>query len=190
MTRSSSSIGVANRSVDAQPLRASTTPDQFGFTNRPTMPAEPLARDGAPAGTILAVTSSLVRPGGSSFGSRSVAIEHEGIVVRLHGGRRAGSGIEADALRALAADIFVGRLADLAFREAGDVGRNAIGDPVVHAGAAAAFRIDHQEREALGAGRRIDPGQLRRNVLADAVRRCSARWPCCWRPSPAACRRP
>src|SRR5262249_62033206 len=47
---------------------------QFGFTNRPTMPAEPLARDGEPVGTILAVTSSLVRPGARSVGSRSVAI--------------------------------------------------------------------------------------------------------------------
>src|SRR5262245_55085881 len=48
--------------------------NQFGFTNRPTMPAEPLARDGEPVGTIFAVTSSLVRPGGRSVGSRSVAI--------------------------------------------------------------------------------------------------------------------
>jgi len=37
-------------------------------------PAEPLARDGEPVGTILAVTSSLVRPGARSVGSRSVAI--------------------------------------------------------------------------------------------------------------------
>src|SRR5262249_28190706 len=47
---------------------------QFGFTNRPTMPAEPLAREGEPCGTIFPVTSSLVRPGGRSLGSRSVAI--------------------------------------------------------------------------------------------------------------------
>src|SRR5262249_30893559 len=45
-----------------------------GLTNRTTMPAEPLARDRLPVGTILAVTSSLVRPGARSVGARSVAI--------------------------------------------------------------------------------------------------------------------
>src|SRR5262245_54288145 len=42
--------------------------------------------------------------------------QHEGIMVRLHGGRRARAGIEADALGALAADVLVGLLAHLAFR--------------------------------------------------------------------------
>src|SRR4029453_1327303 len=45
--------------------------------------------------------------------------QHKGIMVWLDGRRGAGAGIEADALGALAADILVARLADLAFREAG-----------------------------------------------------------------------
>src|SRR5215510_6694526 len=45
--------------------------------------------------------------------------QHEGIMMRLHRGRRAWAGVEADALGALAADVFVGELADLAFRKAG-----------------------------------------------------------------------
>src|SRR5258705_2801932 len=96
--------------------------------------------------------------------------KHEGIMVRLDCRRRAGTGIEADALGALATDILVGWLADLAFREAGHGNRDAVGYPVVHARAATAFRIVHQQCEALGPGRRIDPRELRRNVLADAVR--------------------
>jgi len=45
----------------------------FGFTNRPTRPAEPFACEVPPCGTSLARNSSRVRPGGSSLASRSVA---------------------------------------------------------------------------------------------------------------------
>ena len=44
-----------------------------GFTTRPTIPADPLAWDAPCAGTTLGRSSSLVSPGASSFGSRSVA---------------------------------------------------------------------------------------------------------------------
>jgi hypothetical protein len=45
----------------------------FGFTNNPIKPAEPFACDIPPAGTSFARNSSRVSPGGSSFGSKSVA---------------------------------------------------------------------------------------------------------------------
>src|SRR5262245_41142845 len=67
--------------------------------------------------------------------------QYEGIMVRLHGGWGARAGIEADALRALATDVLVGLLADLAFREAGDVRRDAVGHPVIDARAATAFGV-------------------------------------------------
>src|ERR1700747_2397780 len=84
-------------------------------------------------------------------------------------GRRARSGIERDALGAFAAGIFVGLFADLAFAKAGDRCRDSVSDPVIDAGAAAAFGIDHQKDEALGAVRYVAPRQLRRDVLADAI---------------------
>src|SRR5215831_1361862 len=72
---------------------------------------------------------------------------HIGVVVR-RAGRRARSREVADALRALAADILGGLLADLTFRERCHVRRNAIRHPMEHAEAAAAFGIHHGECEA------------------------------------------
>src|SRR3984885_1319436 len=97
------------------------------------------------------------------------ADDHEGVVVR-RAGRGARSGIVRDALRALAADVFRRFLGHLAFREGGDVRRNAIGNPVEHTEAVTAFRIDHRKGEALGAFRRARPGKLGRYVVADAIR--------------------
>src|SRR5262245_8295320 len=55
--------------------------------------------------------------------------DHEGVVVG-RSGRGARAGVEADALGALAANIFGRFLAHFAFREASHVRRNAIGNPV------------------------------------------------------------
>ena len=62
------------------------------------------------------------------------------------------------------------RSRDLAVGETGHGNRNAIGHPVADAAGRTAFRIEHQQRIALGALGRISPGQRRRNVLADAIR--------------------
>src|SRR5437879_12116675 len=90
-------------------------------------------------------------------------------MVRRTGGR-AGTRVVAHALRALAADIFVGLLAHLAFRERGYVRRDAISHPMEHTKSATPFWIHHCEREALGASRHARPRQLRRNIVANAVR--------------------
>ena len=93
----------------------------------------------------------------------------EGVVVRRARGR-AGAEIMRQTHQALAADIFLGLLGDLALGKAGHGDWNAIGDPMAHAARRPAFRIEHQQRVALGAGGRIRPGQRRRNVLAHAIR--------------------
>ena len=65
--------------------------------------------------------------------------------------------------------------------------RNAVGHPVNHSQAASAFRIVHDEREALGAGRHIGPGR----AAGKRCRRRSSDSACCCRPSSsAASRRP
>src|SRR5579864_5858644 len=65
----------------------------------------------------------------------------EGVVVR-RAGRRARAGIRSDALRTLAADIFVALLAHFALCEGGRGRRDAVGDPVIDVEPGAAFRID------------------------------------------------
>src|SRR5829696_871744 len=76
----------------------------------------------------------------------------------------------AHAEPALPTDIFRRVLTNLAFRKAGDVGRNAVGNPMVHPAAAAALGIDHRDGEAFGASRRIEPRQLWRDVLTQTIR--------------------
>ena len=87
-------------------------------------------------------------------------------------GRRAGSHVGRGSASggALAADVFIGWLAALALCKPCYRSGNAIGNPVNHTRSASAFRVDHGEREALRSGRRIGPGQWRRNILTDAVR--------------------
>ena len=123
---------------------------------------------GCAGGASLAVTSPRVNPGGNSVGARSVAIEC--IMMRHLIGRRAWTGIDRYPLGALAADIFVARFAHLALGKASDRWRDAIGDPMIDAGTAAAFGVDHKQNEALGAFRDIAPRELRRNIIADTVR--------------------
>ena len=71
---------------------------------------------------------------------------------------------------ALAADKFVGGLAQLAFGEPLYVCRDAINHHVRHAGRGTTFGIEQQEHEALGALWHARPGERRRDVLADAIR--------------------
>src|SRR5215217_2247327 len=79
------------------------------------------------------------------------------------------SGIVPYASRSAAADIFRGFFADFALRKARDFSRNTVGDPMVDSAAAAAFQIDHQDSETFGPRGSVNPRQLGRNVLADAV---------------------
>jgi|ERR1700691_121607 len=96
--------------------------------------------------------------------------ENESVMVWGGIGRCAWAGIELYALRAFATDVFVRRLAHRTFGKSGNRGRNAVGDPVKDAGAAAALGIDHEQNEAFGAIGYVGPGELRRDVVADAVR--------------------
>jgi hypothetical protein len=85
-------------------------------------------------------------------------------------GWRARTGIERDPLGALATDIFVVRFAHVALGKASERWRDAIGDPMIDASTAAAFRVDHQKNETLGTVRHIAPGELGRDVIANAIR--------------------
>ena len=71
---------------------------------------------------------------------------------------------------ALAADVFIVERAGLTLGKTAARGRNAVGVPMIYAEAAAAFRVNHDEREALGARGHVLPFQRRRNVFTDAVR--------------------
>ncbi len=137
----------------------------YGFLNVPMMPVEPLTWPSS-AFDI----SSRVMPGWQRLRVEIGRDQHEGVVVRRCRAACTGRSRCGRPIGALAADIFVGWLADLAFGEAGHRDRDAVGDPVADAGGRAAFRIGHQQHVALGARRRIGPGQRRRDVLADAVR--------------------
>jgi hypothetical protein len=91
-------------------------------------------------------------------------------MMRRLNGRRAWTGIERDALGAFAADKFVGLLAHVAFGKAGHGRGNAVGHPVINASTAAAFGVDHQKNEGRGTLGHVAPGELRRDVIADAIR--------------------
>src|SRR6516165_425852 len=85
-------------------------------------------------------------------------------------GRRARTGIERYPLGALATDIFVARFAHLALGKARDRWRDAIGDPMIDASTATALGVDHQKNEAPGTVRHVGPRELRRGVIANAIR--------------------
>src|SRR5262249_37008837 len=85
-------------------------------------------------------------------------------------GRRTRTGIERYPLGALATDIFVARFAHLALGKASDRWRDAIGDPMIDASTATALTVDHEKNEALGAVRHVGPRELRRDVIANAIR--------------------
>ena len=69
--------------------------------------------------------------------------ENECVVVYSLIRRRARAGILRDTLRTLAADIFVAFFAHLAFGEAGDRGRDTVGNPVIDATRRASLWVDH-----------------------------------------------
>src|SRR5262249_20712962 len=66
----------------------------------------------------------------------------EGVVVRRARGR-AGAEVMRQPHQALAADIFLSLLGDLALRKPGHGDWNAVGDPMAHAAWRPAFRIEH-----------------------------------------------
>src|SRR5262245_8121719 len=85
-------------------------------------------------------------------------------------GARSHVGCGSAASGALAADVFIGRLADFALCEGSHRSWDAIGNPMDDTGSSSAFRIDHSNREALCSGRRTGPRQGRRNVFTNTVR--------------------
>src|SRR6516165_9284257 len=72
--------------------------------------------------------------------------------------------------RALAADKFLGLLAQLALGKSLHVAGNAVNHHVDDPGRRPAFGVEHDYREALRAFRRARPSERRRNILPDAVR--------------------
>src|SRR5215475_1197482 len=114
------------------------------------------------AGRALGVTCELLHQlrlgeaGRQRLGVEVGRDQSERVVVR-RAGRRARAEIGALPRSALAADIFLGRLAGLALGEAGHRRRNAISEPMIDAEAAATLRIDHEQHVADGAGRRVRP---------------------------------
>src|ERR1035437_5187020 len=94
--------------------------------------------------------------------------QREDVVMR-RARRRTRAGVMRQLHQALAADIFVGLPGDLTLGETGDRNRNAVGHPVADAAGRTTLRIEHQDRKALGARRRVRPGERRRYVLADAI---------------------
>ena len=95
--------------------------------------------------------------------------DQEDIMVR-RSGRRARTAEKREFLAAHSAHVFVARAADLAFGERGHLGRNAISDPMHEPRPNAAVDVEHGEGEASRVPRRIAPRQLRRNVVALAIR--------------------
>jgi hypothetical protein len=71
---------------------------------------------------------------------------------------------------ALAANVSGRELTQFASFERGYADRNSIGHPIHHAHSAITFGIDAGDRLALGAGRAIFPGQLRRYSVATQLR--------------------
>src|SRR5690348_3379179 len=92
----------------------------------------------------------------------------EGVVMR-RAGRRTRSGVGRLLRSADAADKLVAGLGELALRKGGDGGRDAISYEMADAAGRPALRVEHQQRKAPGAFRWVRDGELRRNVLADAV---------------------
>src|SRR5262245_37501750 len=56
-----------------------------------------------------------------------------------------------------------------AFRERFACRRDVVGDPMHRAHAAQAVGVDHDQRKTLGAGRRIRPGERRRDALTGSA---------------------
>src|SRR6516165_2984732 len=90
------------------------------------------------------------RQSGRQLSRRKIGSDQiECVMMRRLIGRRARAGVERHALGAVAADELVGLLAHVAFGKAGHGRGNAVGHPVINAGTAAAFGVDHQKTKVV-----------------------------------------